>query len=55
MNDTPDLPYRSTIFEMELKKKYPNIDHLEAHKLACEKYHYSMEAGAYYDSLKKHY
>lgn len=43
------------IFEMELKEKYPNIDHMLAHKLASEKYDYPMEADAYYDSLKKHY
>ena len=40
--------------EMELKQKYPNLSHSEAHAQAKARYNYEDEADAYYGSLKKH-
>lgn len=42
------------LYEMELKEKYPNISHKDAHRIAEEKYNYSKEAEEYYGSIKKH-
>jgi hypothetical protein len=41
------------VYEMEIKRKNPGIDHYEAHKMAEAKYNYQKEADEYYDNLEK--
>ena len=42
------------LLEMRIKKENPDIEHLEAHRLAASKFNYPKEAGEYYGNLKKH-
>lgn len=42
------------LYEMEIKEKFPKIDHQTAHEMAAQKYNYPMEVEKYYGNLKKH-
>lgn len=42
------------MYEMEIKRKKPDIAHLKAHEMAQDKYNYQKESDEYYDNLKKH-
>ena len=42
------------LYEMEIKEKFPEIDHQTAHEMATQKYNYPMEVEKYYGNLKKH-
>ena len=42
------------LFEMEIKRKNPNISHTEAHRIATKKYNYAKESDEYYANLEKH-
>lgn len=41
------------LYEMEIKKKNPNMSHNDAHRLASNKYNYDKEALEYYGNLDK--
>ncbi len=45
---------RHELTEMQIKKEYPKLSHVEAHELACEKHNYQKEVDEYYDNLRKH-
>ena len=42
------------LYEMQIKKDNPYIEHLKAHEIASKKYNYGKESTEYYDNLKKH-
>ena len=42
------------LYEMDLKKRNPEMSHEEVHAQASKKYDYRKGAEDYYDSLKKH-
>ena len=41
------------LYEMEIKKNNPTIEHDKAHALATEKYNYQKQVDDYYGNLKK--
>ena len=41
------------LYEMDIKKKVPQLNHYEAHVLASQKYNYQKEVDEYYGNLKK--
>lgn len=42
------------LLEMKIKEEKPDIDHIEAHRLASMKYNYPKEVGEYYGDIEKH-
>jgi GTPase Era involved in 16S rRNA processing len=47
------LLLKHELYEMDLKKKYPKMAHLEAHAQASYKYNYGALSEEYYGNLKK--
>lgn len=47
------LLLKHELYEMQIKKENPNIEHIKAHTIATHKYNYQKVADEYYGNLKK--